>query len=257
MDRFEALGRPQKILVAFVLMALVGGGFYFLLITDAEAEIMAAQSRAGKAEAKLAQLKKYESGELMKALKKEEEKLHEELKANMELLPENEEIPQLISSIKRQADELDLKIILFKKGERYPEDYVDVIPLEMQVEGAFPVVISFFEAIAEPGMRMMTLSDIKFVGLSLNEVLDIEEAAIAETKITQGIIQGADRGGSAKKNKDSAVERFLKKIDSYEAAAKKMRVAATFTINAYSYSGELVSAAVAKKRQSTKKKRRR
>ena len=114
MNKFEALPLPQKLLAGFLAMALLGGGYYFLVISDIETSIQAAQVKARKAQQKVAQLKKYESGELLKALEAEEAELKEQLAANKALLPEDERMPNLITSIKRQADERGLKILLIK-----------------------------------------------------------------------------------------------------------------------------------------------
>ena len=254
MDRFEALPLPQKLLIGFLAVAIAGGGFYFLMISDAEAAIVAAKAKIRKAETQVAKLKKYESGELLRALEAEEAELQEQLAANKALLPEEEKVPALITSIKRQADERGLKINLFKREDKYAEDYVDLIPVAMEVEGSFPVVISFFEALAQPGMRMMTVSGLDIEALDVKSLMDERRAEQQSQRVT-----GAGFGIGSKveeKKSKTPTELFLEKLDSYDAAVERMRVKAKFTVNAYSYTGKLLTAEQRKKRKSSKKRRR-
>jgi Tfp pilus assembly protein PilO len=247
MDRFEALPTPQKLLIGFLAVALAGGGFYFLMISDAEAAVAAAKSKIRQSEGKIAKLKKYESGELLKALEAEEAELQEQLAANKALLPEEEKLPALITSIKRQADERGLKINLFKKKDRYPEDYVDLIPVEMEVEGSFPVVVSFFESLSQPGMRMMTVSGLDMEALDVKSIMDERRVASQMSRIPG---TGITTGKKLDKKNMTPTEHFLAKLDAYEGAVDRMRVKAKFVVNAYSYTGKLLTAAQRKKRKS-------
>ncbi|MGB0588182.1 MAG: type 4a pilus biogenesis protein PilO [Myxococcota bacterium] len=247
MERFEALPTPQKLLIGFLVLALAGGGFYFLMISDAEAAITAAKSQVRQNEQKIAQLKKYESGELLRALEAEEAELQEQLAANKALLPEEEKLPALITSIKRQADERGLKINLFKKRPRFPDEYVDIIPVEMEVEGSFPVVVSFFEALAQPGMRMMTVSGLDMEALDVKSIMD-ERRVEEQTSMIPGT--GISTGQKVDKKNLTPTEHFLMKLDKYEGAVDRMRVKSKFTVNAYSYTGKLLTAEQRKKRKS-------
>ncbi|MDP6944498.1 MAG: type 4a pilus biogenesis protein PilO [Myxococcota bacterium] len=250
MDRFEALPTPQKLLIGFLGLAVVGGGCYFLLIGDAEAAITAAKNKIRKAEQQIQQLKKYESGELLRALEAEEAELQEQLAANKALLPEEEKVPALITSIKRQADERGLKINLFKRKDKYPDDYVELIPVEMEVEGSFPVVVSFFEALAQPGMRMMTVSGLDIESLDVKSIMDERRVEQQTATLTS---TGVRAGQKVEKKNMTPTEIFLAKLDAYDGAVERMRVKAKFVVNAYSYTGELLTAEQRKQR----KKRRR
>ena len=255
MNKFEALPLPQKLLAGFLAMALLGGGYYFLVISDIETSIQAAQVKARKAQQKVAQLKKYESGELLKALEAEEAELKEQLAANKALLPEDERMPNLITSIKRQADERGLKILLIKREEKVLDDYVALNPVETEVEGTFPVVIAFFEALAKPGMRMMTVNNLHLEALDVKTIIE-ERRLDAMTGPTPGaIVLNQVKAEDADRKKLSPTEQFLERLDTYDAAVERMRVKASFTINAYSYTGKLLSAAERKKRDKMAKKR--
>ncbi|MCB9728761.1 MAG: type 4a pilus biogenesis protein PilO [Deltaproteobacteria bacterium] len=260
MDRFDALPSAQRALIFFLVVAGVAGALYFVLIDGAQAEITQAINATANFEKKAATLKKYEDDEPFNALVAQEEELKEQLAANKALLPEKEQIPALITSIKRQADERGLKIMKFDKKDRQPDDYVDIIPVKMEVEGAFPVVVSFFEALAQPGMRMMTVKDLELSAIPFRKqsanVLPGGGAAGDERHIKPGTRRDptnteADAGDSVR---SSAV---LSALDAYSRVIGNWKIEARFTVNAYSYSGKLLDDAERAKRDKTKKRRKR
>jgi len=249
MDKFNALPLPHKALIVFVVMATIAGLFHFVLIGDIEGQMAAARTEIKKHEKKLSELKQYENPDLMAALEEEIIELNEQLAANKALLPEAEQIPTLITAIKAQADDLGLKIIRFEKGERYKDDYVAVIPVLMEVESSFPTVVAFYEALADPGMRMMTVSELRLKALPLKIGEEVSAgfptvATVTGSKESKGAVQL------------SPVEQFIKRLDDYEASVRRMHISAQFTVNAFTYTGELLSEEERDARRRKKKKRR-
>lgn len=254
MEQFEALPLPHKVLMVFLALASIAGVFYFVLIGDLEAEIASSQAKVRKTEQAAAQLKRYENKDLMAALDAELSELKEHLAANKALLPEDEMIPSLITAIKRQADELGLKIISFQKLERYADDYVNIIPVKMEVEGSFPVVVSFFDALSQPGMRTMTVADLSFKAVPVKDLLDDQPAGLP----VLGVI--GDSSSTSRSANDagplSPIQELINRLDEYERAVDRMRINANFKVNAYSYSGELLSEEEREKRGRSKKRKR-
>ena len=249
MEKFNALPLPQKALITFVIMATLAGLFHFVLIGDIDGQMVAAQAEVKKTEKKVSELKQYENPELMQGLEEEITELKEQLAANKALLPEAEEIPTLITAIKRQADDLGLKIIRFQKGDRFKDDYVDIVPIPMSVEGSFPVVVSFFEALADPSMRMMTVSDLKLKSLPLPSPGDVEVGFATVGAVDASPTQKAT-------NTLSPVEALIKRLDDYESSLRHNQIAARFNVNAYTYTGELLTAEEREKKNRKRARRR-
>ena len=201
MEQFDSLPLPHKVLMIFLALASIAGIFYFVLIGDLETDIAQSQAKVRKTEKDSAQLKRYENEDLMASLEAEIEELNGQLAANKALLPEDEMIPSLITSIKRQADELGLKIVSFVKLERSKDDYVDVIPVKMEVEGSFPVVVSFFDALAQPGMRTMTVTDLSFKAVPVKDLLEDDPGLPV-----LGVIAGSS---STAKSREEAVSKTM------------------------------------------------
>ena len=249
MEKFNALPLPHKAIIVFVVMATIAGLFHFVLIGGIEGQMAEAKTEIKKSEKKLSELKQYENPELMAALEEEIVELKEQLATNKALLPEAEQIPSLITANKAQADDLGLKIIRFEKGERYLDDYVAVIPILMEVESSFPTVVSFYEALADPGMRMMTVSQLRLKGLPLQSA---DELTVGFPQVT------AVKSGKGEKvaSQLSPVELFIKRLDDYEASVRRMHIGAQFTVNAFTYTGNLLSEEERDARARKKRKRR-
>lgn len=91
--------------------------------------------------------------------KKEVEDLDKQLKQAITRLPDEKEIPELLSSISNLGRDSGLDILVFRqKPEQYQEFYAEV-PVEMQVRGTYHQVASFFDAVGKLD-RIVNVSDI-------------------------------------------------------------------------------------------------
>jgi type IV pilus assembly protein PilO len=90
---------------------------------------------------------------------KEVEELDRRLKVAITRLPDEKEIPDLLSSISNLGRDSGLDILIFRqKPEEYQEFYAEV-PVEMQVRGGYHQVASFFDAVSRLD-RIVNVSDI-------------------------------------------------------------------------------------------------
>jgi Tfp pilus assembly protein PilO len=246
LDKLKALPIWAKATILAVLLGAIGVAFQFLFIGDMEARKTGAEQRLKDFSEKRQKLRAFTEPQRRKELEEDLRKLQAQLEANRTLLPAEEEIPLLVQQVKRRADDRGLEILdIQNKSEPEAEDYLKRLPIKFKVRGQFPVLISFFNAIVDKGMRMMTIRDLLIVGIP---VRDLESAK-------PGVGTSVDLGGDAKA-KLSAAEVLIMRLDEYEDAAKNAPIEATFTVNAYSYTGALLSAAdKAKKSKSRKRKR--
>ena len=249
MDRFEALPLPQKVVIIFIVLAAVAGGYYFMFVTDTLANIDLAKAKVVQHEKKAQTLAMYEDEAQFQALADEEKEIREQLEANKALLPEEDKIPQLITAIKRQADERGLYILKFKPHEREQDDYVARVPVDMSVQGSYPVLISFFEALAQPGMRMMTVSDIK---LKFLPVEDFKQGKDTKTSLADKMLK---KGGGGGGQSEDPADQLLAQLDDYKLALDRYEIKAEFTVNAYSYTGKPLSPEERKARKRGRRRR--
>ncbi len=257
MDKFNAQPIHVRIAVILVALAALGAGTYFSLVEEIEQGITAQTSKAKKAQDEAEKLEKqYGDTALLEALEKEEADLRAQLEANKELLPTEGRIPSLISALQREANDRGLKINKFKPGSREVDDYLARIPVEMTVETTYPVLISFFTALAQPGMRMMTVKDLKLKALPMKDFIDktkLRDSAKVSQPLTAS---NADPTARARENY-AAVAALLAMLDAYDEAVKRSRIEASFVVNAYSYTGRPLSPEELLARNKKKAKRRR
>jgi len=91
--------------------------------------------------------------------KKEVGDLEQQLKLAITRLPDEKEIPELLSSISNLGRDSGLDILVFRqKPESYQEFYAEV-PVEMQVRGTYHQVATFFDAVGKLD-RIVNVSDI-------------------------------------------------------------------------------------------------
>lgn len=263
LERFESLPLPQQLVMLFLALAFVGGGYYFIIIGSIEARKSQARNTELQAEKRLQSLKRYEDDSQFKLLEQERKDVEDQLLANRALLPDDDKLPTLITRIKRQADERGLKILRFSRKDHILDDWVSAVPVEIAVEGSFPVIISFLEALAQPGMRMMTVADLKLMSQPIGRFLDDDKAGAETDTVALGPLglggEGDSIGGEESigggPSLSPALE-LLAKLDDFEDARDRYQMRALFTVNAYSYTGRPLSAAekAALRTQRTKRK---
>lgn len=250
MDKFNALPLQAKLLALIATLGVLFAGFYFVLLDDLETQKTGARARVTKAQTDAKKLKTYGEPQRMEKLVEEEKKLRDRLEANKGMLPEKEKIADLTEVLERQADERGLNV---KEREKLaPEmlDYVKRIPVRMKVEGTFPAIVSFIGALAQPGMRLMTVDDISLRAIPLKEFMPkVRDAAPLASR--RGAAGGADTAAQR-----AAVQQLLGQLDSYEEALKRATISATFTVSAYSFTGQLVPPDEKAKRRKNKRRRR-
>jgi type IV pilus assembly protein PilO len=91
--------------------------------------------------------------------KKDVTELERQLKEAITRLPDEKEIPELLSSVSNLGRDAGLDILIFRqKPEAYQEFYAEV-PVEMQVRGTYHQVASFVDSVGKLD-RIVNVSDI-------------------------------------------------------------------------------------------------
>ena len=78
-----------------------------------------------------------------------------------EILPSEKEIPDILRQISDLAKEHNLEVITFEPEKEIPQDYYNIIPLKMEIQGRFSNVLNFLNSI-ENLQRLIALSNVKF-----------------------------------------------------------------------------------------------
>lgn len=129
--------------VWFVIAGIYGYLFYYPKMTESnnlQAKITGLQKEVDNESVTASQLPK---------IKKEREEFKAQLAQALTQMPNEKEIPNLLSSISSSGKESGLDILSFKPAAESPKGFYAEVPVDMKVQGGYENVFLFFEKIAK------------------------------------------------------------------------------------------------------------
>ena len=155
----ETATKREKFLIVFIFILVPLFLFYQFYYVQAKEKINILREDVKKLDI---EIKKYENlVKKIKVLKVQMKQRREFLNRVKNILPSGKEIPDILRQISDLAKENNLEIITFEPGGEKPQDYYNIIPLKMKIEGRFRNIVSFLNSI-ESLPRLVVLNDIKF-----------------------------------------------------------------------------------------------
>jgi type IV pilus assembly protein PilO len=156
-NKLEQLSKIQRIAIwAGVLILLIGAFVYFSYLPKLK-KIDQLKANLSKIEKEL-EIAKNNARQLNEFRKKMQD-AEEQFKIVMRALPENEEIPTLLTGISKAGTDSGLSFILFKPKPDEKKDFYAEIPVAMTVTGDYHGVATFFESVAGLN-RIVNIRDI-------------------------------------------------------------------------------------------------
>ncbi len=147
-NTLKTLNTAKKLLILFVTVLAIAGGFWYFIYQDNVAKIEQKKKEIEQAKNRLQQLKMAErkSKELEKQVAEAEAKLREMLV----YLPDVKEIPSVLEKISQLGSKTGLKqLILFEpRGEELREFHA-AIPIRLEMVGNYDNVGMFFDELAK------------------------------------------------------------------------------------------------------------
>ncbi|MBM4387423.1 MAG: type 4a pilus biogenesis protein PilO [Deltaproteobacteria bacterium] len=230
MDKFLELPLPQRLLLTGVIIAVLGGGFYYLLLSPMSDEIDTATRRYTAKLGEYNKLKEFENPQFQIKMEQEKRENLKKQAAFREMLPTEEQIPSLIKSIKADADSSGLNIIKFDPvKERVNADYYARVPVRMEVMGTFFQFINFLQGIAAPQKRIVTVRDIEI------DTVSVSADYVLSTIGTTGALRILKEKEQARGL--SPAEKYFKALLLFEEQSKSAIVNAKFKTHAIIYTG--------------------
>jgi type IV pilus assembly protein PilO len=145
-SKLEQLSKIQRIAIwAGVLIVLIGAFVYFSYLPKLK-RIDQLKANLSKIEKELEVAKK--NARQLNDFRKKMQDAEEQFKIVMRALPENEEIPTLLTGISKAGTDSGLNFILFQPKPDDKKDFYAEIPVAMTVTGDYHGVATFFENVA-------------------------------------------------------------------------------------------------------------
>jgi type IV pilus assembly protein PilO len=158
-DKITKLPNKQKIalLILFLVAEIVV--LFFFLIQPKYKEMKAL-------DAQLASLQQQvQENRILAArlpiLQKEYDQLNRQLEAALTELPNQKEIPGLLTSVTDEGKKAGLDFLVFRPQPEQPKDFYAAVPVDITVSGTFSSVGNFFAAVGSLP-RIMNISNVNF-----------------------------------------------------------------------------------------------
>ena len=149
----------EKFLIAFVSILAPLFLFYKFYYVPTKDKINILEEEVKKLDL---EIQKYENMAKRTAILETQMRQRQEfLERVKEILPSEKEIPDILRQISDLAKENNLEVITFEPDKEIPQDYYNIIPLKMEIQGRFSNVMNFLNSI-ENLQRLIALNNIKF-----------------------------------------------------------------------------------------------
>ena len=145
-NKLEQLSKVQRIAIwVGVLILLIGVFVYFSYLPKLK-KIDQLNANLTKIEKELEVAKR--NARQLNEFRKKMQDAEEQFKIVMRALPENEEIPTLLTGISKAGTDSGLNFVLFQPKPDEKKDFYAEIPVAMTVTGDYHGVATFFESVA-------------------------------------------------------------------------------------------------------------
>jgi type IV pilus assembly protein PilO len=147
-----------KLLLGVAGFVLIGYFYFFYFLQPALGKAVELKDNLGNLERQI--VARQRVALQIEKHKKEIAQLKETLQMALSKLPEQKEIPGLLSAASKAGTSVGLEFILFEPMKPVPKEFYAEIPVRITVKGAFHNLAGFFDAVANLP-RIITITDIK------------------------------------------------------------------------------------------------
>lgn len=159
--KVEELDKIQRIAICVVTcIALIGSIFYFSILPKYE-EIKQEKQTLQSLGTQLDIARK--KAARLASLQREWKMKEAEFRKVMRALPENKEIPSLLTSISQSGQDTGLEFLLFQPQREVNKDFYGEIPVRIELTGNFHNMVMFFDKVTGLN-RIVNIRDIKIAG---------------------------------------------------------------------------------------------
>lgn len=144
--RLGALTRKEGLMIYFLTFAAISGAYYYFVFMPTHDELKREQVNYESQVSKLAIYKKRAS-EILKYEAIMAQKIVE-FNLAMNALPDNRELPSLLTGISRAGSDAGLAFHLFEPGNEVNKEFFKEIPVSIKVLGRYHQLTDFFFQIA-------------------------------------------------------------------------------------------------------------
>lgn len=192
-ERITKAPLQHKVGGVAVIMALLAGGFYFLFYSTLAEEAAGLDNKVRDLREEKAQYEQKKQQYM--AFRAEVEKLLQEKKELVKVLPTRAEIPSFLQSLHAQAELAGLNILTFDKQREVKRDFYAEIPVRMVISGTYHQINKFFYSVG----RLKRIVNIQNVLLS--NPTSGPQGVMLQAKFVTSTFRFIDRSKGGKKGR--------------------------------------------------------
>ncbi|GFO63900.1 type 4a pilus biogenesis protein PilO [Geomonas paludis] len=165
-EKLLKLPTKEKVALLILLLALEGAGLYYGLHRPRLQELDTLKTQQQELQKQIDENRRIANN--LPRFKAEYEQLKRDLDSALTELPNQKEIPSLLTSISNSGKGAGLEFLLFRPKPEVPKDFYAEVPVDISVSGTFYNVADFFVAVGKLP-RIVNITNVN--------VTEIKEAA--------------------------------------------------------------------------------
>lgn len=159
LEKITKLPTKQKIALLVLLLIAIGCALFFLLIKPKYKELKELEEKLAGLKTQIEENRKLAAN--LPILIKDYERLQKELELALTELPNQKEIPALLTSVTDEGKRAGLDFLLFRPKGEEPKDFYAAVPVDITVSGTYASVGNFFSAVSRLP-RIVNISNVVF-----------------------------------------------------------------------------------------------
>jgi type IV pilus assembly protein PilO len=158
-EKISKLPKQQKLFILLGVVAVIAAGFYFGLFARYQNDYTTLRDQLTKLQDEIK--KDRDIANNLPRLKAEHDRLNKELKEALTELPDQKEIPSLLTSISRAGKGAGLDFLVFRPKGEIAKDFYFEIPVDISVSGDYYSLADFFIAVGNLP-RIINITNLSF-----------------------------------------------------------------------------------------------
>lgn len=165
-EKLLKLPNRQKIALLAAILVVEGAALYWGLYAPRQKELTDLRGKFERLQTEVQEKTRIANN--LPKLKKEYQQLQKDLESALTELPNQKEIPSLLTGITSVGKGAGLDFLLFRPKGEVPKDFYAEVPVDISVSGSFYGVANFFTAVGNlpriVNITNVSFTDIKPVG---------------------------------------------------------------------------------------------
>ena len=159
LDRFGKIPLFQKIVMMILIVVILIGLFYVLVLSPEKSKQETIKNEIKQTQKDMEEKRKMV--EDLSTYKREVDKLDQDLKRALKLLPNKSEIPSLLQKFSSLGSKAGLEMVTFEPRPEIMMEFYAEVPIALSLSGTYIEITNFFDAIGKLP-RIVNIKDFNF-----------------------------------------------------------------------------------------------